>query len=113
MVAIEKGGKDETWRYLGWNYARQDYHKKAIRCYTESLYINPSNTTTLDGLKWSQQKLNKSSSKCVDGRLNSEQIKKLVSNKVAVGRKLLKNGSDSYSWRETQERGIKKGPGSI
>ncbi|MFK5970611.1 MAG: tetratricopeptide repeat protein [Candidatus Marithrix sp.] len=105
MIAIEKGGKGESWRYLGLTYAKQDYHEKAIRCYTESLDINPSSTETLDNLRWSQQKLNKSSSKCVDGRLSSEQIKELVSNKVAVGKKLLKNGSDSYSWREAQERG--------
>ena len=42
-------------------------------------------------------------SKCTDGRLNSAQINRLVNNKTAVGTKLLKNGSNSYSWREVQK----------
>ena len=57
VVAIENGGKDEAWRYLGWNFARQNYQKKAIRCYTESLSLNPSNKKSLYGLKWSQKRL--------------------------------------------------------
>ncbi|WP_177428704.1 serine/threonine protein kinase [Candidatus Venteria ishoeyi] len=42
-------------------------------------------------------------SRCADGRLNSAQIKKLVTNKVAVGAKLLQSGSEAHSWRETQK----------
>jgi len=49
-----------------------------------------------------KQELNGSSdSKCVDGRLNSAQIRKLVNNKMASGTKL--DVSVPYSWQEVQK----------
>ena len=68
LMAIKLGAKDETWRYLGWNYARQGYNKEAVRCYAEAIKINPDNEQAYIGLKASKKKLkkNRASSKSAE-----------------------------------------------
>ena len=57
LMAISLGAKDESWRYLGWNYARQGYHKEAVRCYAEAMKINPDNDQAFHGLTASKKAL--------------------------------------------------------
>lgn len=62
LMAISLGAKDESWRYLGWNYARQGYHKEAVRCYAEAMKINADNNQAFHGLKASKEALAKQDS---------------------------------------------------
>lgn len=63
LMAISLGAKDESWRYLGWNYARQGYHKEAVRCYAEAMKINTDNNQAFHGLKASKEALAKQNTK--------------------------------------------------
>lgn len=63
LTAISLGAKDKTWRYLGWNYARQGYHKEAVRCYAEAIKINPDNEQAFHALKASKKVLAKKNGK--------------------------------------------------
>ena len=58
MMSINLGGTSKSWRYLGWNFARQNDHEKAIFCYSEALKRDPNNSKAKYALKKSRDAIN-------------------------------------------------------
>lgn len=91
ITAIDLGGTSKSWRYMGWNFSRQDREELAIYCYRQALKKSPKNKAAKHALKESLEKLgHKSASNSM--RSQSGEVYKAAYNKNGAVLKSSKSG---------------------